>query len=192
MLGASAATAAPAHAAVADTSSGGPLTRAAILARAATWTSAQVPYSQSSYWPVAAPRTGPGHSYRQDCSGFVSMAWDLPTSAVTGDFVSASSRYDTPLASWNQLAPGDLLGVPGHVVLFLGWSTGDAGRHRYFDLASESTPGNPAAVARDQDVQGYWRSYAPYRYKHVVDTAPVAAAAQRGFRFYEPYARYHR
>jgi hypothetical protein len=167
---------APAHATVADTDEGGQTTRSMIVERALTWTTEKVPYSETSYWPAGAPSAGVGHSYRQDCSGFLSMAWDLTGSAVTGDFVSTTSAYDTQLASTALLQPGDMLGTSGHVVLFLGWSADDAGRHRYFDMVSEATTGTDASVSTDQDLLGYWKSYAPYVDKHVLADAPSAVS----------------
>lgn len=180
-LGAGIIAAAPAHATVSDVDAGGAITRSMVLERAYSWAAEAVPYSQSDYYPSSAPRTGVGHSYRQDCSGFLSMAWDLPTSALTGDFVSSTSPYDTQLPSWSQLMPGDLLGVSYHVVLFLGWSADDAGRHRYFDMASESTSGHPAAVSLDQDAQGYWAPYVPYRYRNIVND-PTSSISWGGSR----------
>ncbi|MBD3550595.1 hypothetical protein H4F94_00105, partial [Streptomyces sp. SP18CM02] len=49
-------------------SSGRTTTRAEILARAQRWVTAKVPYSMEKYW---------SDGYRQDCSGFVSMARTL-------------------------------------------------------------------------------------------------------------------
>ncbi len=167
---------APAHATVADIDAGTSITRSLVVERALSWVDEKVPYSQSSYWPASAPTTGVGHSFRQDCSGFLSMAWDLPTSAVTGNFVSATSPYDIQLPSWAALQPGDLLGVSGHVILFLGWSADDAGRHRYFDEVSESQTGSPALVRLDQDALGYWHPYVPYRYRHIVTDGPSAVS----------------
>lgn len=172
--------AAPARATVGDVDAAGPITRQLVVERALSWADDGVPYSQSDYFPASAPRSGVGHSYRQDCSGFVSMAWDLPSSAVTGDFVSSSSSIDTALASWDQLQPGDLLGVSGHTILFLGWSANDAGRHRYFDMVSEATSGTSASVQRSQDRQGYWSPYLPFRYDHVVEDAPASVALAGG------------
>ncbi len=172
--------AAPAHATVGTVDTGSSISRTEIVERALSWTTEPVPYSQSAYYPASAPRTGTGHSYRQDCSGFLSMAWDLPTSAVTGDFVSSASPYDARLPSVAALQRGDLLGVQSaseqHVVLFLGWSADDAGRHRYFDMISEAHTGTDASVSTDQDLDGYWASYTPYADKDAVADVPRMAS----------------
>ena len=47
------------------------ITRPQIIARGMTWVKKQVPYSQARYY----------RGYRQDCSGFVSMAWNARRSA---------------------------------------------------------------------------------------------------------------
>src|SRR2546423_1690568 len=70
-------------------------TRAEIINRARTWVDAQVPYSMSDYW---------SDGYRQDCSGFVSMAWGLPGNEWTGSL----GGYGTQIKK-EELQPGDIL-----------------------------------------------------------------------------------
>src|SRR5450759_2687295 len=48
-------------------------TRDDIIARAKVWVEAHVPYDQRGRY----------QAYREDCSGFVSMAWGLPASGLT-------------------------------------------------------------------------------------------------------------
>ncbi|MGL4500866.1 MAG: hypothetical protein ACRCU2_17485, partial [Planktothrix sp.] len=83
-----------------------------ILNRAKVWVDRQIPYNQKAWY----------QGYRQDCSGFVSMAWQLPVSAVT----SSLPQYAITLNNKNQLQPGDAInnrgiGNGGHVVLFVRW-----------------------------------------------------------------------
>ena len=82
-----------------------------ILQRAKAWVDARVPYNQSTY------RDG----YRMDCSGFISMAWELTASFVT------STLPHTVVSNPDDLRPGDAinnkqLGNNGHVVMFVQWS----------------------------------------------------------------------
>ncbi len=88
--------------------------RRTALDRGLRWFDQRVPYSQS--------RSHEG--YRTDCSGFVSMAWQLGTSYTTADF-AAGSGQDTMLKSHAELLPGDAIvrrsGGAGHDVLFAGW-----------------------------------------------------------------------
>jgi hypothetical protein len=174
------AVATPARATVGTVDTGAAISRSEIVERALSWTTEPVPYSQTSYYPATAARTGIGHAYRQDCSGFVSMAWNLPGSAITSDLVSSTSVYDTRLTSDASLQRGDALGTSGHVVLFLDWSADDAGRHRYFDMVSESHTGTDASVATDQDLDGYWSTYVPYAFKHAVADVPRAVQSGGG------------
>lgn len=96
--------------------------RQEMLNRAATWLTAnngaQVPYSQAKVWK---------DGYRQDCSGYVSMALGLPTPG-TNTVGLATNRSITRPVSLGELKPGDLLiDAAGdnnnrHVVIFEKWN----------------------------------------------------------------------
>ncbi|MEU0780080.1 peptidoglycan-binding protein [Streptomyces sp. NPDC006173] len=130
-------------------------TRAEIINRAKTWIDAGVPYSMSAYWK---------DGYRQDCSGFVSMAWGLPDNEWTGSLDTFGVRITR-----DQLQPGDMLlfhnpdnpEKGSHVVIFGGWTDYT---HTYY-VAYEQTPPH----ARKQSTPyAYWSNsdhYVPYRYK---------------------------
>ena len=70
-------------------------TRAEIINRAKEWVAAKVPYSMYRYWT---------DGYRQDCSGFVSMAWGLPGNEWTGSL----DQYGVRITK-EELQPGDML-----------------------------------------------------------------------------------
>ncbi|WP_424213656.1 peptidoglycan-binding protein [Streptomyces sp. BI20] len=138
--------------------------RATIIKRAKTWIAAQVPYSMERYWE---------DGYRQDCSGFVSMAWNLDSNEWTGSLDSFATRITK-----DELLPGDMLlfhnpanpNRGSHVTLFGGWA--DASRSHY--IAYEQT--KPTA-RRLITPYGYWSNaarYLPYRFTGVVG-GPVAA-----------------
>lgn len=134
-----------------------PTSRADIINRAKKWVAAQVPYSMEEYW-------SDGH--RQDCSGFVSMAWNLGSNEWTGSLDSFAVRITK-----EELQPGDILLFHNpdnptrgsHVVIFGGWTDYT---HTYY-IAYEQTP----PLARKQATPyGYWSNssrYVPYRYKGV-------------------------
>ncbi|WPF83355.1 hypothetical protein SANBI_001022 [Sanguibacter sp. 4.1] len=137
----------------------GEISRSEILARANFWVSRNVPYNQGL-------STGDidGRKYRQDCSGFVSMAWHLPTSASTRTL----STYGNRLSSLDQLQPGDMLLDAGtHSSLFVGWNNSS---HTSATIWHESTPGvGTVAATWTRATMG---KYVPYSYKKVVgDTA---------------------
>lgn len=89
--------------------------RKTAIDRAFSWYDDDVPYSQSRYHD----------GYRTDCSGFVSMAWDLGTSYTTASFVVGGGESFL-LGGYDALRPGDALvrrkNGAGHIVLFLGWN----------------------------------------------------------------------
>ncbi|WPR53072.1 hypothetical protein SJI45_20435 [Streptomyces sp. S399] len=102
--------------------------------------------------------------YRQDCSGFVSMAWNLGRSEWTGSLASVAERITK-----DDLQPGDILLFHNaenpeggsHVTLFGGWT--DSARTRY--TAYEQTR---PATRRQATPYAYWTNSArflPYRYR---------------------------
>ncbi|MFD7027111.1 peptidoglycan-binding protein [Streptomyces sp. NPDC059917] len=140
--------------------------RAAIINRAKLWLDAQVPYSMSLYWT---------DGYRQDCSGYVSMAWNLGTNEWTGSLDKFATRITK-----DELLPGDMLlfhnpadpNQGSHVTLFGGWV--DESRTHY--IAYEQTRPNTRKLATPY---GYWNNatkYLPYRYNGLTGTPPVPEA----------------
>ncbi|MDB5216262.1 MAG: hypothetical protein JWO86_4189 [Myxococcaceae bacterium] len=90
--------------------------RSQAITRGFAWLDANVPYSQSQSY----------EGYRTDCSGFVSMCWELGTSTNTATLF-ATGTYDSDLGSWDDLLPADAIVRQGHVVLFLGWEPDKSG-----------------------------------------------------------------
>ncbi|MFB7052250.1 peptidoglycan-binding protein [Streptomyces vinaceus] len=131
--------------------------RTSIITRAKVWLDAKVPYSMSTYW---------SDGYRQDCSGYVSMAWNLGTNEWTGSL----DKFATKITK-EELLPGDMLLFHNpsdptngsHVVLFGGWV--DETRTHY--VAYEQTRPNTRKGATPY---GYWNNatkYVPYRFNGV-------------------------
>jgi hypothetical protein len=87
------------------------------IERGFKWFDKNVSYSQSRYY----------EGYRTDCSGFISMCWQLGTSYTTANFINDGPTWDK-LSSYDSLKPGDALvrrsNGAGHIVLFLGWNPG--------------------------------------------------------------------
>ncbi|MCW8219616.1 MULTISPECIES: peptidoglycan-binding protein [Streptomyces] len=130
-------------------------TRDEIMSRAAKWVSSGVPYSMTAYW---------SDGYRQDCSGFVSMAWDLGSNEWTGSLAA----FGTKIAR-SDLQPGDILlfhnpadpGAGSHVTIFGGWT--DSTRSHY--VAYEQTR---PSTRKATTPMAYWSNssqYVAYRYK---------------------------
>ncbi len=139
--------------------------RTTIINRAKMWLDAQVPYSMSTYFT---------DGYRQDCSGYVSMAWNLGSNEWTGSL----DKFATEITK-DELLPGDMLlfhnpanpNNGSHVVIFGGWV--DETRTHY--VAYEQTRPNTRKLATPY---GYWENatkYVPYRFNGVTGgvVAPV-------------------
>ncbi|MFI2783059.1 peptidoglycan-binding protein [Streptomyces sp. ALB3] len=136
-------------------------TRAEIIARAQAWVTAKVPYDMAAYWP---------DGYRQDCSGFVSMAWDLGTNEWTGSLAGFGTRIDRA-----DLEPGDILlfhnpadpAVGSHVTVFGGWTDQTHSHYLAYELTRPHARKATTPMA-------YWSNsskYVAYRYKGVVSGA---------------------
>ena len=93
------------------------ITRATILDRAVRWINERVRYSQR--------RMHGNRAYRTDCTGFVSMAFDLPqwgtTSFVRGALNRGSAEKTIERVACKGMLPGDSLVSEGHIVLFRRW-----------------------------------------------------------------------
>ncbi|MFJ8014523.1 peptidoglycan-binding protein [Streptomyces sp. NPDC096339] len=146
------------------------LDRATIVNRAKLWLDAKVPYSMSDYWT---------DGYRQDCSGFVSMVWNLGSNEWTGSLDKFATRITK-----DELLPGDMLlfhnpadpNKGSHVTLFGGWV--DETRTHY--IAYEQTRPTTRKLATPY---GYWNNatkYIPYRYNGVVGGVDTPGAPPEG------------
>jgi hypothetical protein len=142
-------------------------TRTDIIKRAKVWVAAKVPYSMSDYW---------SDGYRQDCSGYVSMAWHLGSNEWTGSL----DQFGVKITK-EELQPGDILlyhnpdnpESGSHVVIFGGWTDHT---HTYYTVYEQTPP-----HARSQTTPyPYWShadKYVPYRYKGLTTGASGAESA---------------
>jgi hypothetical protein len=137
------------------------ITRDEVLARAKLWVEAGVAYDQGKF-------TG---GYRQDCSGYVSMAWNLGKNYGTTTLPEVSHQITK-----DELLPGDVLldnqSPDQHVLIFRAWA--NAAHTSYY--AYEMTP--PKAIAPTMDYP-YWSWFAysgyyrPFRYNGIQDSLPT-------------------
>ncbi|MGE7436561.1 hypothetical protein ACQKM5_22415, partial [Kitasatospora sp. NPDC001175] len=110
---------------------GGTVTRSQAVKRAKDWADNEVPYSPHGleapygWWSDSAT----GGRYREDCSGLISMAWQLTESLNTDSLPSVASQVST-----SDLKPGDALNnrTDGHVILFANWIDQSAGTFNYY------------------------------------------------------------
>jgi hypothetical protein len=133
-------------------------TRSEIINRAKRWVNAQVPYSMERYW---------SDGYRQDCSGYISMAWNLRANEWTGSLDRFAERIDR-----TELQPGDILlfhnpadpAKGSHVTIFGGWTDYTHTSYVAYEQTKPRTRQQATPLA-------YWTHsdrYQAYRYKAVV------------------------
>ncbi|MFI8895500.1 hypothetical protein [Streptomyces paradoxus] len=139
-----------------------PAARQRTLQRAATWLTANngrpVPYAQEKYW-----RDG----YRQDCSGYASMALGLPAPGTNTQGL-ADRRHTRPIAM-NELQPGDLVidaignSNTRHVVIFEKWN--DAAHRSYTAYEQRSVHGTShRSVTYGVAPGSEYKAYRPLQY----------------------------
>ena len=136
-------------------------TRAEIIRRAKKWVAEKVPYSMYRYW---------SDGYRQDCSGFVSMAWSLSGNEWTGSL----DQYGVRIAK-EDLQPGDILLFHNpadpengsHVVIFGGWTDHT---HTHY-VAYESIRPHARRLVTPYAYWTHSDRYLAYRYKGLVSGA---------------------
>lgn len=164
----------PAHYNGPSGNTGAPIPWSQVAPRAQSWTSVNVPYSQSCMY---SNRYG---TYRTDCSGFVSMAWGLPYSYNTYALNpnEPGNANLTHVIPWSQLQPGDALiadnSQVGHVTLFTGWQNS---AHTIFTVSEEEDTQYGTVVRPNRPVSYYQAAgYSPIRYNNFQtgSTAPVS------------------
>ncbi|MFF5987702.1 GH25 family lysozyme [Prauserella flavalba] len=133
------------------------ITRDEVIDRAKKWSDDPVPYSMENYHD----------GYRTDCSGYVSMAWQLDTSLSTVTLPDVSHPIEK-----SELKKGDIIGnlgpgtggAAGHVVIFEKWANDD--RTEYW--AYEQTP--PETVHRKLTYPYPGKDdFAPHRFDDITD-----------------------
>jgi hypothetical protein len=147
----------------------GTITRAEIIARAELWVQAQVPYSQTEWY------TNQNGTYRQDCSGYVSMAWSLDQNT---DFWTGNLNLVSYTIPAGELLPGDILLSVKHTILFDGWANA---QHTEFNYLEEAHPGTVARYVEDAPLSAFLdNGFAPFRYDGVVDSGALPANPTSG------------
>ncbi|NKE61105.1 VCBS repeat-containing protein [Lentzea sp. PSKA42] len=120
----------------------------------------RVPYSQTAYYSNQYGR------YRQDCSGFTSMAWALDTSYTTASLPNLMHTVNRA-----DLQMGDALwkrnGDSGHVALFMRWA--DAGKTQ--PVVWEEWDFGQVAEERVWSAS-YASTFTPKRYNNIVEDGP--------------------
>jgi len=121
------------------------ITRIQVVQRGSVWVKRHVRYSQHGHY----------QGYRRDCSGFVSMAWNLRKSYTTRTLPKVARR----IRKKYLIRPGDLMLKPGHARLFVRWANP---QHTKF-VSYEEANHREGAVRK---IVSY-RGHKAYRYKRV-------------------------
>ncbi|WP_416974802.1 hypothetical protein [Streptomyces sp. 4F14] len=138
-------------------------TRQRTLERAATWLTANggrpVPYSQNAHW---------SDGYRQDCSGYVSMALGLRTPGETTVGLAGNRGITRPIGM-GELQPGDLVidaignSNTRHAVIFERWN--DAAHTSYLAYEQRSGPGTShRTLTYGLNAGSEYKAYRPVQY----------------------------
>jgi len=99
-----------------------------------------------------------------DCSGFISRCWRLPRSYSTRELQSIC----TPVGSWNDLQPGDILNTwNSHVILFGGWM--DAGKTKVIAYEAGAPPHWLVVSHWISAAELQAKGFSPLRYKAMRD-----------------------
>lgn len=144
------------------------ITRPEVITRAISWVVQKVPYSQTRWW------TDQNGTYRQDCSGYVSMVWrtDQRINYWTGNLATISDRISS-----KSMKPGDILLLPGkHTVIFLGWANTAKTK---FHLFEQYRTGTPARFLRNASLSYYLdRGYGAYQYENIAETVQAESTVE--------------
>jgi hypothetical protein len=139
--------------------------RAVVIQNAQRWVDQAVPYSQTSWY----------RGYRQDCSGFVSMAWNVHASYPTG----MMSEIAKPIPK-DALLPGDILlnnsSSYAHVVLFAGWAYSD--KSAYVGYEQLSSTNRPVRRVIPYPYPRHPELYAPYCFTGLPPKPPAPKPAE--------------
>jgi hypothetical protein len=165
----------------------GSIRRSEVLARAQYWVNKAVVYSQERSVGDSA-----GRKYRTDCSGYVSLAWNLGTSLDTKGFSSYSRKI--VLDSVHDLKPGDAILREGHIELFAKWKDPSDHTDGAYVYSLNGPPDRDWAKGPGRNTHGQvgfntWgdmTTYKPIRYTRIQDDPPPVVTPVEGHLYREP------
>ncbi|MFB7667755.1 FG-GAP-like repeat-containing protein, partial [Kitasatospora sp. NPDC056138] len=155
---------------------GDQITRSEVITRAQSWIGQNIPYDKGGSYPDAQ-----GTSYRTDCSGYISMAWHLGTSATTQ---SLADSYTNPI-SRSDLKPGDILNsYYNHVILFEKWDDAAHSTFSYYSFGSTPVKHITGVSIDAPTFDSHPNSeYVALRYKNIVDGSAGTESGSGRVRF---------
>ncbi|MGH3728156.1 MAG: hypothetical protein ACRDTU_05325 [Micromonosporaceae bacterium] len=139
---------------------GGSIKRSEVIERAWTWVRRGIQYSQSG----TAQDAERHHTYRRDCSGYISMVWHIRPTGMSAPWTGSLGNYSTAKSKANLKRGDILLNAGSHVVLFHKWANTAHTRFYLFEMANPTSDMNHRVA--------YLSSYSGYtarRYNHIVN-----------------------
>ncbi|SDD92187.1 hypothetical protein [Glycomyces harbinensis] len=135
----------------------GTIVRDEVMDRARNWFTRNIQYNGNS----RATDIDGDHTYRQDCSGFVSMCWHTSTPGhSTRSIPDIANRIE-----WSQLKPGDVVNsADNHCMLY--HMRGDNGKIWIYDLATPASDMRHIQVSPSSLRE---QNYIPRRYRNIRD-----------------------
>lgn len=160
------------------------MSRTLVMARATTWADAVIPYSQIGWADLDGTIvTSPSAGWRRDCSGMVSMAWNLPRpGASTRTLAGYAERIEK-----EALQPGDMMLKEGsHALIFGGWVDDSRAEYWAYEMSSSTSQRTdpPDGTVRRRTPYPFWSNdvgYLPYRLKGItgsIDYTPYVTAVE--------------
>lgn len=173
----------------------GRISRTEVLDRAQHWVNKGFEYGtvfrNGVVTSTQVKRDSSGKKYRTDCSGLVAMAWHLPRSLTTYDFLDWSGAFRLP--SIHDLKSGDALLKRGHIELFVRWVNPrkhEKGAFVYSFNSTGETVRNPKTRTNfghlGLNLMAEMKTYRPIRYKKIADPAAKVRAHADGDLIREP------
>ena len=135
---------------------GPPISASKILSRAADWIRARVPYSQEKF------HSDINGTYREDCSGLTSMAWDLDYSLSTSTLPKVATEVTS---GFKGIEPGDIILKSGdHVFIFVKWANSARTRATVDEEAGLKSTSGSGATMKTFGLKTF-KGYKIYHYK---------------------------
>jgi putative cell wall-binding protein len=156
------------------------MSRSVVMQRAEQWVAMPIPYSQTGWADIYGTTVySPSKGWRRDCSGFTSMAWNLPKPGASTRTLHFYSDQITKAA----LQPGDaMVSYDNHALIFGGWADDAHTTYYAYEMSSSasknSTPTPDGTITRVTPYP-YWGSnastYLPYRLKGITENIDYGA-----------------
>ncbi len=152
------------------------MSRDLVMQRANTWIAQTIKYDQGGWADLSgAIVNSPSAGWRRDCSGFVSMCWNLPRPGAT----TRTLQNHAYLISKESLRPGDaLVSYDNHAVIFGGWVDSTRTQYYCYEMSSSASGSTGDGTVVRITPYPYWNkaeTWKPYRLKTIDGSLDIAS-----------------